>query len=97
MNRFTERDEREIGIDRAADRLAYIVMSYGLLLIVAWRSLAFGEASWDLLGLVLLGGVVGTIYRLVNGAVSQAWLALAGVSVVVGLVVAALVVLGTRG
>jgi hypothetical protein len=96
MSLIADRDEREISIDRAADRLAYIVMSYGLLLIVAWRSLAHGEGAWDLMGLVVLGGVVGTAYRVVTGAVTRSWLALAAVSFVAGVAVAVLVVLGTR-
>ena len=37
------RDERETGIDRAADRFAYLVLSYGLLLLAAYRS--FVDAS----------------------------------------------------
>jgi len=96
MTGFVDRDEREIGIDRAGDRLAYIVMSYGLLVVVAWRSLVAGEAAWDLMGLVLLGGAVGTAYRLINGAVTRTWLAVAAVSVVAAAVVAALMVLGAR-
>ena len=34
MNHLVPRDEREQGIDRAADRLAYLVLSFGLLAIV---------------------------------------------------------------
>ena len=51
MNHLVPRDEREQGIDRAADRLAYLVLSFGLLAIVAYRSVVDGAASWDLLGL----------------------------------------------
>ena len=63
MNHLIVRDERETGVDRAADRLAYLVLSFGLLAIVAYRSFADGAASWDLLGLVVPGGLVGTLYR----------------------------------
>lgn len=37
MNHLVPRDEREQGIDHAADRLAYLVLSFGLLAIVAYR------------------------------------------------------------
>jgi riboflavin transporter FmnP len=57
------RDERETAVDRTGDQLAYIVMSVALLLIVAYRGLFVGEASWDLMAVVLLGGAVATGYR----------------------------------
>jgi hypothetical protein len=96
MNALQARDERELSIDRAADRLAYIVTTYGLLLLVIWRSLTRGEAAWDLLGLVIVGGAVSTAYRVINGTLTRSWLVLAGISLVLGAVVAALIVLGTR-
>jgi Family of unknown function (DUF6442) len=70
MTTLVPRDERETAIDHAADRLSFIVMAYGLLVIVALRGLN-GEASWDLLGLVVVGGAVGLAYRLQKRAVSQ--------------------------
>ena len=54
MTSLVPRDEREARIDLAADRLAYLVVSYGLLVAVAYRSLVRGDAAWDLLGLVVL-------------------------------------------
>jgi hypothetical protein len=43
MNPLMVRDERERGVDQAADRLS-AVLSFGLLAIVAYRSFARGEA-----------------------------------------------------
>ena len=63
MDRWNPRDERESAIDAAADRVAYLVVSFGLLAVVAARSYVAHEASWDLLGLVVLGGLVGTAVR----------------------------------
>jgi hypothetical protein len=96
MVRLLNRDEREVGIDRAADRLASIVLSFGLLAIAAYRSLVEGVASWELLALVLLGGAVSGAYRLWQGVLTrQAVLVLAGTAVI-GLMVAAGLVLGIR-
>ena len=96
MIRLLKRDEREVGIDRAADRLASIVLSFGLLAIVAYRSLVEGVASWELLALVLLGGAVSGAYRLWQGVLTrQAVLVLAGTAVI-GLMVAAGLILGIR-
>jgi hypothetical protein len=96
MKHLVLRDERETGVDRAADRLAYLVLSFGLLAIVAYRSFADGAASWDLLGLVVLGGLVGTLYRLAQRAVSREWTIVAMGTAVVALVVAAVVAFATR-
>jgi hypothetical protein len=73
MNRFTPRDEREVGVDLAADRLAVMVLSYGLLVIVAVRGVILHESSWDLLGLLVLSGVVGFAYRARKGAATRPW------------------------
>jgi len=96
MSHIVRRDERETGVDQAADRLAYLVLSFGLLAIVAYRSFADGAASWDLLGLVVLGGLVGTLYRLAQRTVSREWTILAAGTAGVALVVAAIVAFATR-
>jgi hypothetical protein len=96
MNHLMPRDERESSVDRAGDRLAYLVLSYGLLAIVACRGFADGAASWDLLGLVVIGGLVGTLYRLTQRAISRDWIVLAVGTAGVALVVAAIVAFATR-
>jgi hypothetical protein len=96
MDRLMPRDERETSVDQAADRLAYLVLSFGLLAIVAYRGIVERETSWDLLALVVLGGLVGTAYRLRQRVVSRRWeLVLVG-TVAVALVVAAIVAFATR-
>lgn len=57
MINLVPRDERETWIALAADRIGNLVVSYGLLLIVAYRSFVNGDAAWDLIGLVILGGI----------------------------------------
>jgi hypothetical protein len=94
MNQLLARDERESSVDRAGDRLAYLALSYGLLLLVAYRSFAERQASWDLLALVLLGGLVGTAYRLWHRAFTREAALVAGLTIVVALVVGALLAIG---
>jgi len=73
MMNLAPRDERERAVDNAADRLSFLVLAYGLLLIVAVRAFN-GEATWDLLGLVILGGFAGLAYRLQKGVASRPWM-----------------------
>jgi hypothetical protein len=53
-------------------------------------------ASWELLGLVLLGGIVSTGYRLWQGVLTRQALLVVGLTALIALVVGALVVLGLR-
>lgn len=90
------RDEREAAVDRAGDRLAYLVLSYGLLLIVAWRSFVDGAAPFELLALVVVGGVVGAAYRVWHRAFTRESAIVVGLTVLAALIVAALVALAVR-
>lgn len=93
MNHLLVRDEREAGVDRAGDRLAYLVLSYGLLVVVAYRGFAEGQASWDLLGLVVLGGVVGAAYRMWKRALSREAAIVIGLTALVAFGLAAILVI----
>ncbi|MGZ8376073.1 MAG: hypothetical protein ACXW0Z_02425 [Gemmatirosa sp.] len=55
-------------LEHAGYRWAYLVVSFGLLVSVAYRSVVRRESSWDLLSLVLLGGIVLTVARVREGA-----------------------------
>ena len=96
MQGLVPRDERELGVDLAADRLSYLVLSFGLLGLVAWRSFVNGEAPWDLLALVIVGGGAGTVYRAWRGAVPGPWLVVRFITIGIALVVALVVGLGLR-
>ena len=96
MRTLFVRDEREAAVEQGADRFAYLVVSYGLLLIVAYRSLVERQASWDLLALVVLGGIVSVGYRRTRRALSRNALVLVGLAIAVAVVVGALVALGVR-
>ena len=96
MINLVPRDERESAIDSAADRLSFLVLAYGLLALVAIRAFN-GEATWDLLGLVVLGGFVGLAYRLQKRAVSTRWALVLLLTIAAAAVIAVIVVaLGPR-
>jgi hypothetical protein len=75
MNAVTlvERDERTVAVENASYRWAYLFLSFGLLALVAYRSLAHHESPWDLLALVVLGGGVGTAYQGLHRVLSKRW------------------------
>jgi hypothetical protein len=97
MRTLMTRDEREATIDRAGDRVAYVVLSYGLLAIVAYRSFVEGQASWDLLALVVIGGLVSATYRLTHGVLTRQAALLLGLTAAVALIVAVAMRLAVAG
>jgi hypothetical protein len=60
------RDERTVATENASYRWAYLLLSYGLLVSVCYRAFARNESSWDLLALVIVGGVVSTVYQVLS-------------------------------
>lgn len=91
MTTMRGHDDRETNADAGGDRLAYLVLSFGVLAIVAYRSFVRGEASWDLLALVVLGGLVGAGDRLSRGTITRQAALLIGLTMVVAFVVAVIV------
>ena len=96
MNALTARDERETSVDQKADRMSYLVLSFGLLANVAYRSYANHESSWDLLGLVILAGAVGTVQRIRQRVTTRSWLLVAGITAGVALVLAMVIAFASR-
>jgi hypothetical protein len=96
MDRLLVRDEREVSVDLAADRLAYVVLSFGLLAVVAYRSFVEGVASWELLGLVLLGGAVSAGYRLWQRALTRHAVFVVALTALIALVAGTVIVIGLR-
>lgn len=85
-----DRDERTTAVENAGYRWSYLVLSFGLLTAVGVRSFARGEASWDLLALVLLGGAVNTAYQLWHRVVYRRWIVIALLTLVAAAAMAAL-------
>lgn len=96
MKQLRARDERELTVDHAGDRLAYLALSYGLLVVIAYRSFVEREASWELLGLVVLGGLVGTAYRLRQRAFTREAAFVIGLTVLAAAAVGVVVALAVR-
>ena len=90
MTTLISRDERERSVDNAADRLSYLVLAYGVLIVVAIRSLA-GESSWDLLSLVVAAGVAGHVYRRWKGVASRSWVVVTIVTAMAAAILAAVI------
>lgn len=83
------RDEHAVATENASYRWAYLVLSFGLLLSVAWRGFVRQESAWDLLLLVLLGGLVSAVYRGRHGGLSARWALVSLLAVAIALLMGA--------
>jgi hypothetical protein len=91
-----DRDERTITIENASYRWGYLLVTFGLLASTAYRSFVKHESSWDLLGLVVLSGLVTTLFQGRQRALTRRSANFAMVAIVAGVVVAATLVIGGR-
>jgi len=71
-----ERDERTVAVENAGYRRSYLTLSFGLLVLTGYRSYARHESSWDLLLLVVLGGVINTWYQANRNVLYPRWFVL---------------------
>ncbi len=69
-----DRDERTEAVENASFRWAYLVLSFGLLAAVAFRSFLYRESAWDLMALVVAGGAVATAYQAAHRVLARRWL-----------------------
>jgi hypothetical protein len=90
------RDERTIAVENAGYRIAYFVMSFGLLASVAYRSFVLQQSSWDLLALVILGGATATLYQGANKVLTRRWIIATTVTVVIAGLLAIVLVMMSR-
>lgn len=69
------RDERTVAIENASYRWAYSFISFGLLVLVAFRSFMYNESPWDLMALVVVGGFLCTTYQWFHKVLTAQWAA----------------------
>ena len=94
MNNITtvHRDERTVIVENAGYRWAYLFLSFGLLMVVAFRSFIHHESPWDLLLLVVLAGAVGTLYQGWNRVLSKHWAVASLLAFVLASIIAVVIV-----
>ncbi len=75
-NQSIIRDERYYAVENASYRIGYMIITYGLLLLIIFRSLAYHETNWDLFALVIISSIAATIYQIAHKTitVSRKWI-----------------------
>lgn len=91
-----QRDERTVAVENASYRWGYVLISFGVLMLVAYRSFARGENNWDLLALVVVGGLVPNAYQAANHILNRRWVLTSVVTLVAAAIVATMVAFAGR-
>lgn len=86
------RDERATAIENVSYRWAYLFLSFGLLSLVAYRSFVNNESSWDLMSLVVLGGILCAAHQWFHKVLTAQWAATVLLTIVLAAVLAVLTV-----
>ena len=86
------RDERTVAVENASYRWAYLFLSFGLLALVAYRSFMHHESPWDLMTLVVLGGLLSAAYQWFHKILTAQWAATCLATIILAGVLAALTV-----
>jgi len=73
MSHALDRDERTVAVENASYRWGYLFVSFAVLVSVAYRAFALKQTSWDLLALVVIGGLVTTAYQRNQRILTPRW------------------------
>ena len=69
-----QRDERTVAVENAGYRWSYNVLAFGVLALVAHRAFLRHENSWDLIILVIVSGIVSTVYQGWRKTLTRSWI-----------------------
>jgi hypothetical protein len=83
------RDERTVLVENASFRLAYLVVSFGLLGLTTYRSFVWRESAWDLIALVVIGGAVPAVYQGYHHVLTSRFAMFAFAAAIIAAVIAA--------
>lgn len=75
-------DERTDAVVGMGCRIAFLVLSFGVLIIAVVRTWLFRQQCWDLMGLYIVGNLVGLIYQHAHRAqvIPWRWMVLFGLA-----------------
>ena len=89
------RDERTVAVENAGYKWAFIFLAFALFIDILYRCIVRHEAVWDLIALVFVASVVGTVYQIRQKTLPHGWIKtgtlIALLAAVVGVIAMAIV------
>jgi len=83
-----DRDERTITVENKSYSIGYKLALYALLLDTMYRSFFLHQPSWDLLGIILLCGIVTSLYQLNHKILTPNWIKASVIALILAIIVA---------
>jgi hypothetical protein len=87
-NKMIIKDERTAFIGNISYKFGYNFITFALFLDVIYRALRFNEAPWDLLAIVIISGLVMTVYQYRQKILVRAWLKTVAITFMVTFIIA---------
>ncbi len=86
-----EKDERTISVENASYRVAYLFVVFAILVDVGFRAYFYGQAAWELLGLVVMSGALTVGLQARQKVLTRRWGAMVLITVIVAALVASII------
>lgn len=90
-NKITNKDERAIFIENVSYKFGYNLITFALFFDVIYRGLILNEAAWDLLGIIIISGLVMTLYQYKQKILDNNWIKTVVISSLIAFIVALLI------
>lgn len=87
MNKTVVRDERTVAVENASYAIAYKIAMFALLFDVMYRSFFKHESAWDLLAVVIGGGLIQLVYQTQYKVLTKTWVKVVALTFVIGLLI----------
>lgn len=91
-NKIVDKDERTTFIKNISYKYGYNFIAFVLLLDVMYRSSRLNEAPWDLLGIIIISGLVMAIYQYQHNILGKTWRKTIAFTIVIAIIFAFLMV-----
>ena len=72
-NKIVEKDERTTLIENISYKHGYNFIAFAFLLDIMYRSFRLNEAPWDLLGIIIISGLIMSIYQNKHKILGKTW------------------------
>lgn len=69
-----DKDERTTFIENQSYKYGYMILNFGILINIIYRSFRLNEAPWDLFGLIFLSGLVTTLHQYKHRIFAKNWM-----------------------
>ncbi len=86
-----EKDERTTFIENQSYKYGYIILNFGILINIIYRSSRLNEAPWDLFGLIFLSGLVTTLYQYKHRIFTKNWIKSILLLVIISAIIAVII------